>query len=157
MEGVSFIRATTNEIPGLCANRIAFLRELTGEGSDEEAAALKSQLEAYFEEALESGEYVSWLAVHEENIIGAGGMVMRRQPGSFRNPSGKVGYIMNMYVLPDHRRRGISAGLLEKLIAEGKQHGVTMFELHATQEGEPVYVRRGFKKHGEPTYRLSET
>ncbi len=60
---------------------------------------------------------------------------------------------MNMYTLPQFRRRGICAGILNELVKEGKKIGITAFELHATAAGEFVYKKNGFTIHQEPTYR----
>jgi hypothetical protein len=74
-------------------------------------------------------------------------------PGNFKNPSGKWGCIMNMYTLPAYRRKGICKGILNLLVDEGKKYGITAFELHATIDGEKVYVQDGFIHHNEPTLR----
>ena len=36
---------------------------------------------------------------------------------------------------------------------EGKKYGITAFELHATKDGERVYIQEGFVHHNEPTLR----
>jgi GNAT superfamily N-acetyltransferase len=80
-------------------------------------------------------------------------MEIHQQPGNFRNPSGRKGHIMNMYTMPGYRNRCICTTILNKLQETAKEMGITCFELHATKLGEPVYVKNGFKMHGEPTYR----
>lgn len=80
-------------------------------------------------------------------------MVVRQHPGSFKNASGRVGYLMNMYTRPAYRRRGICKQLLNLLTEDARLLGITAFELHATPDGEFVFKQEGFKLHGEPTYR----
>ncbi len=73
-------------------------------------------------------------------------------PGNLKNPSGKWGYIMNMFTVPEFRRKGICKSILNLFVEEGKKIGITAFELHATKEGEMVYTQ-GFIHHNEPTLR----
>jgi predicted acetyltransferase len=74
-------------------------------------------------------------------------------PGNFKNPSGKWCYIMNMYTVPAFRRNGICKNILNLLVKEGKKNGYYAFELHATKEGEKVYIQEEFVHHEEPTLR----
>jgi ribosomal protein S18 acetylase RimI-like enzyme len=80
-------------------------------------------------------------------------MAIWHLPGNFINYEGLKGYIMNMYTLPEYRRKGICTELLKRLVETGMVMGVRSFELHATKEGEPLYIKEGFKLHSEPTYR----
>ncbi|RYG44018.1 MAG: GNAT family N-acetyltransferase, partial [Chitinophagaceae bacterium] len=75
-------------------------------------------------------------------------------PGTLRNPSGKWGYVLNVYTAPDYRRKGFSKQVLELLMQTATdEYEVMAFELHATAEGEQVYVKSGFATHPEPTFR----
>jgi len=114
-------------------------------------------MRAYFKKAIPDENYICWLAKDGEYLAGAGGLVIRQQPGSFKNPTGITGYIMSMYTFPGYRGQGIAGTILNKLIATAKDMGIHSFELHATQEGEPVYIKNGFLLHNEPTYRKHET
>lgn len=60
---------------------------------------------------------------------------------------------MNMYTVSELRRKGICKTILNLLVEEGKKIGITAFELHATKEGEMVYIQEGFIYHNEPTLR----
>jgi len=44
-----------------------------------------------------------------EYLAGAGGLVIRQQPGSFKNPTGITGYIMSMYTFPVTAGRALPA------------------------------------------------
>jgi GNAT superfamily N-acetyltransferase len=58
-----------------------------------------------------------------------------------------------MYTLPAYRRKGICKSILNLLDDEAQKYGITAFELHATPEGEKVYLQEGFVHHNEPTLR----
>lgn len=153
MPEIIYRKATLNDLQLLVDSRMAFLVGFSGPQDNMSEKMLRDELEKYLHEGLERGQYVSFLAFAGDTFVAVGGMVLRTQPGNFKNPSGKVAYIMNMYTVPAFRRRGISTKLLDLLQEEGKRLGYTAFELHATQAGEPVYIQNGFKLHGEPTYR----
>ncbi|MES2617010.1 MAG: GNAT family N-acetyltransferase [Bacteroidota bacterium] len=150
---IQFVLATPNDIPILIDYRIRFLSEHFGPQNDDVVTAFKQAMQKYFEVALISKDYICWYAVSGDVVAGIGGLVIRLRPGNFINVEGKEAYIMSMYTLPEYRRQGIAAGIAQRLINSASELGVKVFELHATEEGEPVYIKEGFKKHHEPTYR----
>lgn len=153
MNEMEYRIANDADIYLLAKYRIEFLTALVGPKTEEQIAELHKELEQYFSAALKDGSIICWLAIAGSEIAGTGAMTLRVQPGSFKNPSGRMGYIMNMYTVPAYRKQGICTTLLHKLMDSGKALGITAFELHATKEGEPVYVANGFEQHIEPTYR----
>lgn len=151
---IDYILADETHIPIIIDCRIRFLTDLLGTQTEEATAALKESLENYLPAALHNKHYICWIALHEGVVAGIGGMAVRTNPGSFKNLSGKAGYIMNMYTVPAYRKNGICAAIVNKLVATGRELDIHSFELHATKEGEPVYRKNGFKLHDEPTYRM---
>lgn len=147
-------RATLDDLSTLVRLRIEFFEAMKGHQSDEAKAQLTEQLKAYYMEAIPAGECMSRIAYCGESVAGVGSMVLRRQAGHFGNPSGRSGYLMNMYTLPQYRRRGICSMILDALVEDGKAMGISAFELHATEEGEAVYAKYGFARHNEPTMRF---
>ena len=153
---IIYHKATPEDAILLADYRIRFATELSGPQSEETVVALHNQLKKYFKDAAAKNLCVSFIAKCDGKVAGIGSMVYREMPGGFKIVSGKWGYIMNMYTLPEFRRRGICRSILNLLVEEGKKNGVGAFELHATSEGEFVYKQSGFLKHSEPTYRMFE-
>jgi ribosomal protein S18 acetylase RimI-like enzyme len=151
---IEYRKAGLADVQLLVDTRIDFLTEYWGEQRETDEKNLRLALNDFFEQEISANSYVSWLAIDNENYIGAGGMKITQRPGSFKVPDGWCGYIMNIYTKPDFRRMGIAKTILNKLIETGKEMGIHYFELHATKEGEPVYIKHGFKIHNEPTYRF---
>lgn len=151
---IEYVKAGKQHIPQLIQARIDFFIEHSGPKQEDKIAELKTHLEAYLSIAIEQEDYIGWLAMADGEIAGAGGIVIRQRPGSFINPTGREAYVMSMYTAPAHRRKGIAATILNNLVAVAKEMGVKLVELHATPDGEPVYVKNGFKLHPEPTYRM---
>jgi predicted acetyltransferase len=153
MEVINYTLANETHIPIIIALRIRFLLEFGGPQSQEAQDTLKKELHVYFEKHLKNRTYICWIATVNDAVAGIGGMTMREHPGNFKNLSGKMGYVINMYTAPEFRKRGICATILDRLQETAATMGVYSYELHATKEGEPVYVKNGFEMHHEPTYR----
>lgn len=60
-------------------------------------------------------------------------------------------YLADVYVLPEHRGRGLGEALVREMIERGPYAGRTWL-LH-TQDMHPLYRKLGF---GEPSYRVME-
>jgi ribosomal protein S18 acetylase RimI-like enzyme len=153
MDAINYHKAGPEDINALVDYRIIFALDLTGKQSPDAITILKTQMRDYFTRAMSENNCISFIARSGDEVAGIGSVQIREQPGNFKNPSGRWGYIMNMYTLPHFRRRGICKTILEKLVTEGKSLGIDAFELHATPAGEEVYKRNGFELHKEPTYR----
>jgi ribosomal protein S18 acetylase RimI-like enzyme len=154
MNEITYHRATANDAAVLTELRIKFALELSGPQPQAAIDALKVQMTGYFKEATATDKCISYIARCNGEAAGIGSVQLREQPGNFKNPSGRWGYIMNMYTLPQHRRKGICSSILRELVADASRMGITAFELHATKTGEPVYAQLGFSVHNEPTYRM---
>jgi predicted acetyltransferase len=154
MNTITYHKAGIDDVSNIVDNRILFALELSGPNSEAVVHALRQGLSAYFLKATLNNSCISFIAKVDNEVAGIGSVHVREMPGNFKNPSGKWGYIMNMYTVPNHRRKGICKGILNHLVEEGKKIGITAFELHATTEGEMVYKQTGFSIHNEPTYRL---
>jgi ribosomal protein S18 acetylase RimI-like enzyme len=156
MKRIQYYPALETDAELLADMRILMLSELGAEGDEFVVDDLRRELQEYYSNAVRNREYLSWIAFEGNQVAGIGGMVIRTQPGNFRNPSGRVGYLINMYTGPQFRRQGICSNLLRRLTDSARELGVTAFELHATPDGAPVYEKFGFHMHQVPTYRKYE-
>ena len=100
------------------------------------------QLTDYFSKATVDGTCISFIAKSGNEIAGIGSVHIREMPGNFKNPSGKWGYIMNMYTVPEFRRFGICTAILKELIDASTKAGATAFELHATESGQACLLKK---------------
>jgi GNAT superfamily N-acetyltransferase len=153
VNNITYYRATQRDINTLIDLRIKFSIELTGEHSLAARLELRDNLAVYFKKAFYQNTAIWYLANDKDTAVGIGGLIFREHPGNFKNPSGKMGYIINMYTLPAFRRKGICSFILNRLVDDANRCGIKVFELHATKKGEYVYGQNGFEIHNEPTYR----
>lgn len=153
MSEIVYKQATVEDAHILIDNIIAFSREYNGNIDPEIEKQLRESQAAFFKEAIPNKTYIGWYAMINNEAVAIGGLCIRLQPGNIKNISGRMGYVFSMYTKPEHRKKGISSHILNKLLETGKEMGITAYELHATKDGEPVYVKNGFILFKEPTYR----
>ena len=107
MNYIKYERVGVEDTELLVKYRVQFLIELMGNQPDESKELLSKELESYFNEFLPLGKYVCWWAKDQDEVVSIGGMAIRQNPGSFKNPTGKAGYIMNVHIacLPAQRNK----------------------------------------------------
>jgi GNAT superfamily N-acetyltransferase len=104
----------------------------------------------YFATAVRDGSYRGFLAMNETGqVVGGGGIVISAWPGSLGQREPKRAMILNMFVEPECRRRGIARQLVKTMIAWCKESGFLRVGLHASDEGRPLYESLGFKPTNE--------
>ena len=104
---IKYRKANINDVAILANIRSIFLMEANDITSEIERNNVEIAIKQYFESALENDSFVAWLAVSENNIIATSGLSFSVVPPSFKCLDGKVAYIMNMYTIPDYRKRRV--------------------------------------------------
>ena len=99
---------------------------------------------AYFAEQMPTGVFRVWIAVIEHQIVGCIGLVIHSVPPAMGAHDGRVGYIMNLVIEPDMRRRGIAESLLTHVLGVLREESVSVATLHASREGRRLYEKLGF-------------
>jgi GNAT superfamily N-acetyltransferase len=141
------------QIELLTKYRIEYLEEMQGELSPEYKAELEKGLNEYFREALEGERFFAYMVLLEEKVVSFGAMVIKKIPGDANKPLYLEGDILNMYTLPEERRKGYSAVILQELIDEAGRRGISKISLHTSKDGEKLYRKFGFS---EPHYPVLE-
>jgi ribosomal protein S18 acetylase RimI-like enzyme len=142
--GITYRRATIEDIDVLVEFRLRFLADRAGSEKAPGEDILAKYLRDYFQEAMPQRTFIAWLAEREGKVVATSGMVVWQIPPNNSVMTGRLGYILNMYTMPEARRQGICTALLEKTIEEARALGLSRVQLHASKTGEGVYRRRGF-------------
>src|ERR1700752_1932308 len=82
------------------------------------------------------------------------GLVERRLVGP-HNPTGELGYIMNVVTDPGYRRRGYARACMQQLLDWYRYRGIVRIDLRASPEGAPLYQALGFPPPPQPTMQLN--
>ncbi|UCG92877.1 MAG: GNAT family N-acetyltransferase [candidate division WOR-3 bacterium] len=152
---ITYRRATVDDIEVLVDFRVRFLNELYKHPDDDETAIIRKSLREYFSKAIPSGDFIAWFAEYDGKVIATSGMVIWRVPARYHGvESGRLGYILNMYTIPEDRRKGICTQLLKELMREAKSLGLKYLHLHASEDGVNIYRKAGFVEPDQIELRL---
>jgi ribosomal protein S18 acetylase RimI-like enzyme len=111
--------------------------------------------ERYFAETIADGSVIATVArLDDDSLAGCACASLRRNPPSPWAPVGTTAYIHSVVTAPGFRRRGVARALMVELVNGLAARGVERVTLHATDEGEPLYVDLGFEHHPRPEMRL---
>jgi GNAT superfamily N-acetyltransferase len=143
--------AVAADIPVLARQRVTMFRDMA-----KLAAALEDPLEratvAYMRDALPAGEYLAWVAVSADLdpvIVGGAGVQLRSilprpREDVVELELGPEAIVLNVYVEPDWRRRGVGEALMRTLLDELARRNIRRIVLHAADAGRRLYERLGF-------------
>ena len=141
---IIFQKAGIEQLDLLVQTRIEVLRAANLLSRDVDMSEVEATSREYYREALADGSHTAYLAFDDGAFVGAGGVSYYRVMPTFHNPSGRKAYIMNMYVRPACRRRGIATRMLDLLVEDAKRRGIQCISLEATDAGRPLYEKYGF-------------
>lgn len=85
----------------------------------------------------------------DERVIGCATICYIEIMPTFSHPTGKRAHLMNVYTRSEYRRHGIALHMLNILISEAKEKGVTEIILDATDLGKPLYKKCNFVESEE--------
>ncbi|MCL2235930.1 MAG: GNAT family N-acetyltransferase [Defluviitaleaceae bacterium] len=105
---------------------------------------IDKELTSYFESSLSNGSLTQFIALENDVAVATGGVHFYLYPPSFKNVTGKMAYIANMYTSPDFRGKGIAKALLNLVIKEAEEREHYLVRLHSSEQGYPVYKKYGF-------------
>lgn len=106
------------------------------------------ELLKYSREYFSNGNQTTVLAI-DEKVIGCATICYIEIMPTFSHPTGKRAHLMNVYVNSSYRRQGIAYEMVNMLIKEAKDKGVTEISLDATKSGRPLYKKLGFTESDE--------
>ena len=144
IQNIEFRKATPEDIDLLVRTRIEVLRAANGLTGTTDMSEVEKQSHEYYKKALADETHTAYLVFDHGQFIAAGGISYYRVMPTYHNPTGRKGYIMNMYTRPEYRRKGIAFHTLDLLVQDARGKGITSVSLEATAAGRPLYEKYGF-------------
>ncbi len=136
--------ASERDLDVVAELRLQFLAEHRGIDATELPAGFGTTTLEFLRRHAESSTGRSWLAEHDGVAVGVVTMLLLDLAPRPEDASGSEGYLINMYVTPAHRRRGIGRELLGACRRVADELGLRRLLLYATDDGRPLYERAGF-------------
>jgi len=112
--------------------------------------AMSRAFEPWVRERIGEGRYLGWIAEENLRVAGSAGLlIVDWPPHPFHPDASQRGYLLNVYVDPEFRKRGLAHELIEKCLAEAHARGIRVVTLHSSDAGRPVYEKFGFHPTSE--------
>lgn len=143
--------ATAGDVALLAGHRVAMFRDM-GQLAPEWEPALVRATADYLRDGLPRGEYLGWVAEGTSpSPVPVGGAGVQLRPILPRPRSGAGGIelgpeaiILNVYVDPAWRRRGVGEALMRSVLSALAERNISRIVLHASEDGRRLYQRMGF-------------
>jgi ribosomal protein S18 acetylase RimI-like enzyme len=121
-----------------------------GGATSETLDLMSRSFEPWLIPRLAGGRYLGWIKCDGAQPIASIGLLFLDWPPHTLHPvETERGYILNLFVEPDYRRRGLARSLIELCLEEGRRRDIAVLSLHASAEGRPLYESLGFQVSNE--------
>jgi GNAT superfamily N-acetyltransferase len=147
--GMFTIRAiTTDDIDLICRHRQEMFREAGRQA--ELLDAMAPAFRQWLATRLAEQRYFGFVTEHEGQPVGGIGLMVIDWPPHPAHPlDDRRGYVLNLYVEPVYRGRGVARGLMEASEQRFAELGLRYVILHATELGRPLYEQSGWLRTTE--------
>ena len=108
----------------------------------------------WLKKTIADASYAGFLVEEDGQVIGGAGVWFMEWPPHYLHLEPVRGYLLNFYVAPEARGRGIAKELVPTCVAECRRRGVKVAVLHASAMGRPVYEGLGWEVGNEMMLRL---
>jgi GNAT superfamily N-acetyltransferase len=140
-------KATVADVDVLLHHRRAMFTDM---GVRFDPDALARAFVPWLRDAMARELFHGWVAQDGHGaIVGGAGLTVLPWPPRPDDVTGRLGYIYNMYVEREHRRRGIARRLIEAVHDWSRANGIQRVALHASDEGRPLYESLGYTPSNE--------
>ncbi|MFG5863499.1 GNAT family N-acetyltransferase [Metapseudomonas sp. CR1201] len=148
LSGLRARRLAPDDLQMICVHRQAMFLETGGDPSD--LQVMTEYFRPWLRQRLADGRYYGFALLDDGQPVAAIGLMNIEWPPHPSHPCQDMrGYVLNVYVEPAYRRRGLASALMKLAEAEFAQRGVSFAVLHATQAGRPVYEALGWAATAE--------
>jgi GNAT superfamily N-acetyltransferase len=140
--------ATLADIPEIVRHRRGMYEDM----GISDASALDAMIPLsadFLSQAMADGSFRAWLACDLENVAGGGAVLISPWPAHPYDLECRRATILNVYVYPEYRRRGIARQLMEQILSWCRADGLARVTLHASDQGRHLYETLGFESSNE--------
>jgi ribosomal protein S18 acetylase RimI-like enzyme len=121
-----------------------------GQANNQILGVMSHHFEPWVAKMIDEQKYIGWLTSDEDRVVAGAGLLILDWPPHPLDPcSVHRGYLLNIYVEPEYRRRKLASRLIELALAEARRRKIRVVALHATDEGRYLYESNGFHQTNE--------
>lgn len=154
MKKIIYRAAVISDISELVKLRFMAIYEADEIKQNQRTSEFEKEVHDYFKEGLSNQTYFGAVAELDGQLISNNGLILYKKPPAFKGTTGIIGYVTNVYTIPEFRNQGIASELLKLLIAFAKNSRATKIHLGTTDDGRTLYEKHGFKDLAIPGMEL---
>ena len=136
--------ARSDEISQVAACRRTMFADM-GETDGARLDAMAEAFEPWARAKMARGEYFAWVAEDDGQIVASTGLWLMEWSPVPHDLSQRRGRVMDVYVAPTYRRRGLARQLMQALMQWSREHGLQTLMLNASAMGRGLYDELGFE------------
>ena len=137
----------------IASHRVAMFREMTN-STGASLDIMSRNFLPWVKARLAGGVYLGWITEDDGHPVASTGLFLMDWPPHYLDPEGALrGYLLNVYVDPACRGRGLAKALTRTAMDECARRNIRILSLHASDAGRPVYDRLGFIPGNEMQWR----
>jgi GNAT superfamily N-acetyltransferase len=115
--------------------------------------AMSLAFEPWVKDRIAEGKYLGWIVEDSGRVAGSAGLLIVDWPPHPLHPhSNQRGYLLNVFVEPEFRKRGLAHSLIKRCLTEARERSIRVVTLHSSDAGRPVYEKLGFHPTSEMMY-----
>lgn len=142
-------RATGDDAELITRHRVAMFAD-AGNAPDQVLTEMAQHFDPWVRRMIAEDKYAGWITSDADRPIASAGLLILDWAPHFLDPVGEQrGYILNVFVEAEYRRRGLATKLTKECIDEAQLRGIGVVALHASKKGQPVYEELGFTMSNE--------
>lgn len=139
---VSYELASEHDVDELVQLRLAYLTADFGELTSDDRNSIVRELPPYLNAHL--GHDLSIHVARDGRIVSCAWLLLVEKPPSPRFPHGRTGVLFNVYTASERRHQGLASSVMRHLLDHAHAMELDVVELHATDDGYPLYCSLGF-------------
>ncbi len=148
--------ATANDAALISAHRKAMFLAM-GRTRESVLESMSANFTPWVTRMIIEGKYTGWITEDSSQtpprpIASAGLMVLDWPPHPLDPTSEHRGYMLNVFVDPDYRKRGLAHSLVDRCLAEARRRRIRVIALHSSDAARPIYEIFGFRATNEMFY-----
>lgn len=136
--------ASSGETEEVVRLRSAFVADVRDRAPDDLGDEFLEATERFVRDRAGAGRLRSWFAERDGDLVGVVSVLVTDAAPLPEDLRSREGYVINMYVDPAVRGRGIARSLLDAVLTDALGSDLRRVYLHATDDGRPLYEATGF-------------
>ena len=124
-----------------------------GRADNQVLGVMSHHFEPWVAKMIDEQKYIGWLTCDEDRVVAGAGLLLLDWPPHPLDPrSTQRGYLLNVYVEPEYRRKKLASHLIDMALAEARRRKIRVVALHSTEEARRLYESNGFRQTNEMFY-----